>query len=176
MFKHGLIILFLIVNGCLYSSNVQLARIHFTKVKNDEQIDTLLVLLQKENSPIANAYKGAYTIMKAKYVSSPFKKYAFFNEGKNLLEKAVAKSPDNIEIRCLRALIQVNLPKFLNYYEEISSDVDFVLTNIRTSDLSKEIKYKIITNLVAANLISDKDQTALINRINHERNRSYTSR
>ena len=28
MFKHGLIILFLIVNGCLYSSNVQLARIH----------------------------------------------------------------------------------------------------------------------------------------------------
>ena len=70
----------------------------------------------------------------------------------------------------------MNLPKFLNYYEEISSDVDFVLTNIRTSDLSKEIKYKIITNLVAANLISDKDQTALINRINHERNRSYTSR
>lgn len=176
MLKQGVFILFLLANGCLLSSNVKLARIHFTKVKTSEQIDTLLVLLQKDNSPIANAYKGAYTMMKAKYVSSPLKKYAFFNEGKALLEKAVAKAPDNIEIRCLRALIQVNLPKFLNYYEEITSDVDFVLTNIRTSNLNKEIKYKIITNLVAANLISEKDQTALLNRMNHERNRSYISR
>lgn len=145
----------------LMGNNINLARIKLSKVTTIAQIDTVLILINDINTPISNAYKGAYTMMKAKYVNSPFKKYAYFNEGKALIEKAIEQAPQNLEIRYLRAILQVNLPKFLNYYENINEDIDFVLKNLMTEQISKELKYKIIINLVAANLISNEQKATI---------------
>ena len=160
----------------LMGNNINLARIKLSKVTTIAQIDTVLILINNINTPISNAYKGAYTMMKAKYVNSPFKKYAYFNEGKALIEKAIEQAPNNVEIRYLRVTLQVNLPKFLNYYENINNDIDFVLTNLKTAQIPIEVKYKIIINLVAANLISNEQKATIFYQINYARNTSNISR
>lgn len=160
----------------LIGSNINLARTNLSKVATIAQIDTVLILIEGINTPISNAYKGAYTMMKAKYVSSPFKKYAYFNEGKALIENAIEQAPNNVEIRYLRATLQANLPKFLNYYENINEDIDFVLTNLKRAEIPKKVKYKIIINLVAANLISNEQKATIFYQINYARNTSNISR
>ena len=115
-------------------------------------------------------------MMKAKYVSSPFKKYAYFNKGKALIENAIEQAPNNVEIRYLRATLQANSPKFLNYYENINEDIGFVLTNLKKAEISKKVKYKIIINLVAANLISNEQKATIFYQINYARNTSNISR
>ncbi|MBQ19410.1 MAG: hypothetical protein CMD31_01520 [Flavobacteriales bacterium] len=176
MYKTSLFILSILCCFSLIGGNINLARTNFSKVKTIGQIDTVLILINNINTPVSNAYKGAYTMMKAKYVSSPFKKYAYFNQGKALIEKAIEQAPNNLEIRYLRAMLQVNLPKFLNYYENLNEDIDFVLKNLMIEQISKELKYKIIINLVAANLISNEQKATFFYLINYERNTSNISR
>lgn len=176
MYKTSLFILSVLCCFSLIGSNINLARTNFSKVKTIGQIDTVLILINNINTPVSNAYKGAYTMMKAKYVSSPFKKYAYFNEGKALIENAIEQAPNNVEIRYLRATLQANLPKFLNYYENLNDDIDFVLTNLKRAEISKKVKYKIIINLVAANLISNEQKATIFYQINYARNTSNISR
>lgn len=176
MQKRWLLILVSLLCVNLMGNNINLARTNLSKVTTIAQIDTVLILIDGINTPVSIAYKGAYTMMKAKYVSSPFKKYAYFNEGKTLIEKAIEQAPKNLEIRYLRATLQANLPKFLNYYENINDDIDFVLTNLKTAEISKEVKYKIIINLVAANLISKEQKATIFYQLNYARNTSNISR
>ncbi len=176
MRKCWLFILSSLLCASLIGSNINLARTKLSKVSTIAQIDTVLILINDINTPVSVAYKGAYTMMKAKFVNSPFKKYAYFNEGKALIEKAIKQAPNNVELRYLRAILQAKLPKFLNYYENINDDIEFVLTNLKTAQLSKEVKYKIIINLVAANLISNEQKATIFYQLNYARNKSNISR
>lgn len=166
--------IFMVTN--LLANDVRLARNNFSKVTTLREIDKVLSLIEGINTPVSNAYKGAYTMLKAKCVNSPFKKYACFNQGKIWIEKAIEENPNHIEIRYIRAMLQANLPKFLNYSGNISDDIDFVLKNFNSAKISKEVKYKIITNLVAANLITDEQKVTIFYQINYERKTSSISR
>ncbi|PKP41221.1 MAG: hypothetical protein CVT95_12930, partial [Bacteroidetes bacterium HGW-Bacteroidetes-12] len=110
--------------------------------------------------------KGALTIIKAKFAPSPLKKFVFFKEGKSMIEQAVSLSPKNIEIRYLRVLMQEKSPIFLNYKENIKEDISFVVNQIVEAELTLKVKYKIISNLVEANLISYEQKLHLFNRLN----------
>lgn len=75
-------------------------------------------------------YKGAVELGMARHDSNPFKKMSFFSDGKKHLEEAIAKDHDNIELRFLRLTIQVHLPAFLGYSENVESDKAFVQNHL----------------------------------------------
>jgi hypothetical protein len=83
-----------------------------------------------------------------------------------MIEQAVSLSPKNIEIRYLRVLMQEKSPIFLNYKENIKEDISFVVNQIVEAELTLKVKYKIISNLVEANLISYEQKLHLFNRLN----------
>jgi hypothetical protein len=90
------------------------------------------------------AYKGAGITLKSRLSKKIKDKRAFFIKGVNLIELAIDKEPDNIELRFIRLGIQENTPKLLKYKTNITEDKSFILANynaIRSESLKKHIKF-----------------------------------
>jgi hypothetical protein len=116
--------------------------------------DRLLKLLSKidhSSAPLLICYKGVAEMMQAKYGFNPINKFRRFKRGKNLIEEAVKKEPDNLEIRFLRFVIQTNLPAFLNYNEQINEDKRFLLNNLQTTK-DKKLKQDLLKYLSSPKL------------------------
>jgi len=79
------------------------------------------------SKPLLQAYKGAALLIWGKYVKGVEEKKKLAREGITMLEEAVAKNPDHIEIRTLRLSIQENSPKILKYKNKIEEDRAFVI-------------------------------------------------
>ena len=88
-------------------------------------------------------YKAMAYCMQAKHTDNPFTKYSLFSKGKNMLEYAVSRTSDNIELRFLRFCIQTNIPFFLGYSQHIDGDKSMILAQWRKltdNDLKQRIK------------------------------------
>jgi len=80
----------------------------------------------------------------ANHVMWPGTKLAYFNEGKEKLEKAVNYALTNVEIRFIRYAIQVGAPAMLGYYQNVSEDKAYILKNINKSDWTEGYKKEVI--------------------------------
>lgn len=78
------------------------------------------------------AYKAASIVLMAKYEGWILSKTKLFNKGKNLLETAIKKDPDNYEARLIRFNIQDNVPWITGYTGNIKEDKAFLLKNFST--------------------------------------------
>ena len=97
----------------------------------------MLSSLEKNKENVkAMGYLGAFTMIKANHQLNPIKKLGSFNDGKKLLEKAIAHSPNDIELRYVRYAIQISIPKFLGYNAEISEDKKMLQDFKTTKDVS----------------------------------------
>lgn len=85
--------------------------------------------ISTSSKPLLQAYKGAALLIWGKYVKGIEDKKKTTREGITLLESAVSKDPDHIEIRTLRLSIQENSPKIIKYKTKIEEDRDFVTRN-----------------------------------------------
>ncbi|MFA9213418.1 MAG: hypothetical protein ACEQSR_06175 [Candidatus Methylacidiphilales bacterium] len=84
-------------------------------------------LEQKTNlTPMELGYLGATKMLLAKHYYNPFNKLQIFNEGKTDLENAIKKDKNNAELVFLRYSCAKNSPHFLNYYQNIESDKQFL--------------------------------------------------
>ena len=83
-------------------------------------------------SPVLQGYIGAVYLAKSRHISI-FKKLSFFNKGTDTLEAALKRAPNELELRFLRLTIQMNLPSFLGYNDNIESDKKFVLSNCKSA-------------------------------------------
>ena len=72
--------------------------------------------------------------------ANPLNKYSYFNKGKKLLEDAIKKEPNNIEIRLMRLISQEKTPSFLGYNKNIESDRNFIIKNYKNSDDENLVK------------------------------------
>ena len=127
-----------------------------------KQMAELLSPIDAKSPPILVCYKGVSEIMEAKYVISPWNKLNSFNSGKELIESAVNRDSENLEIRFLRFSVQTNLPSFLNYHDHIDSDKAFIIDNInKTPD--NELKKSIIQYLNICKACTEEDLKRLKN-------------
>lgn len=88
------------------------------------------------------AYKGAGMTLLARYEPLT-KRSAKVKAGIKWIDDAIAKAPNNVEVRLIRLSIQENLPKMFKYNTHIESDKKFIkeaLPTIKDSDLEKMIK------------------------------------
>ncbi|MBK1440830.1 hypothetical protein JHJ32_12595 [Parapedobacter sp. ISTM3] len=91
------------------------ARAFFEPLKNVSMSD----------KPVFVAYKGSGMMLLARYEKLSERK-AKVKEAAEWIEQAVAKDPDNAEIRLIRLSVQEHLPKFLRYNQDIEDDREFV--------------------------------------------------
>jgi hypothetical protein len=124
------------------------------------QLLKLLSEVGSSPSPLLICYKGAAEMMQAKYGFNPLHKFNRFKKGKKLIEHAVEKEPENVEIRFLRFIIQTNLPGFLNYNEHIQRDKSFLIANLKTTK-DKILKQEIINYLTASKYCSLQEKKGL---------------
>lgn len=85
----------------------------------------------KQQSNVWMAYYGVAKMMMANHVLNPYKKYAYFKEGKNILEQCITREKENTELRFLRYSIQLYAPGFLGYNSNLNSDREFIQKNIQ---------------------------------------------
>lgn len=132
-------------------------------VSNVESCKELLNLLKDyhENNNCKYAgYKACATILMAKHVGNPFKKYYYFKEGKKLLEKCIDNEIDNAELRYLRFTIQTNAPTFLGYCSEIQSDKVFLMESINKIKDS-DLRHLIISTLKRSKVLNSNEMQLL---------------
>lgn len=120
---------------CQANSPLENLRTFFFKAENEAGIKAfrMYALTQKSPDALTMAYQGTAIAMGAKYTDGITEKIRVFNEGKDLIEKAVKNAPANAEIRFLRYCVQANIPGILGYSGQMNEDFSLI-----HADLSKQ--------------------------------------
>lgn len=139
-------IFFLIVNMTNTVDVLQLRNLYYQAYENEAASDEFFKVMKRmENTsdPLMLGYQGMSHLLQAKFSYNPYIKLASFRKGKELLDRAAALAPRDLEIRFLRFSVQTNAPKFLGYTGHIESDKALILKAWKTStdsDLKKRVK------------------------------------
>lgn len=139
-------------------------RLLFNKSATNEacckKLMNVLNVYNETNNATLAAYKACATMMMASHMLNPFRKFSYFNNGKELLEKGVAADIENAEIRYLRFTIQSNAPSFLGYNQLISNDKYFLIESLAgLKDL--QLKKLIVVQLESSEYVSSVEKQKL---------------
>lgn len=133
-------------------------RSDFQLIDSEEDIDKILAYdlknVEETELHVIKAYQAVATCMMAKYVFSPLSKLKYFNTGKKNLEELILKGKE-VENIYLRLLLQLNVPRSLNYNKNIEEDVSFIQASLGASTIDMTYKDTMIKNLVS---VAKKDQ------------------
>lgn len=137
----------LIYNQTTDCTSLESIRNTFHTIKTNDDLKKFIKSSKQINCSKATPYIASCTMKKAEFTVWPFKKLAYFNEGKKTLENYIKKYPNDIEARYVRYLVQNNIPSFLGYNTRIAADKKFILDNLDASELPKNYKKVILKNI-----------------------------
>jgi hypothetical protein len=128
----------------------EVRKLYYQAAVNEDaavRLKKMLTEVNDNSDAIFVCYKGASQMLDAKYAFNPITKLNRFKKGKTMMEKAINKDPNHLEMRFIRFSIQTNLPSFLGYNNWIESDKKLLL--LQTSKTKDEdLKLKISNYLV----------------------------
>lgn len=133
---------------------------------NEKNCKQLLSLLSKSQNrdPVFEGYEACATMMMANHVFNPIAKLKYFKRGKEMLEKAINRDPENCELRFLRFGVQTNIPSFLGYKSEIEKDKKFLIKH--TFYLEDQYLKKWITSfLLDSSYVKSEEKVLIQNKI-----------
>lgn len=142
-------IVFFIPAFLSFSSFASMAEVRtlFSKANIDQDATIKLIELTKnaslKSNPVLYAYHAGATMSMANHVYWPGTKLAYFNEGKENLEKAVNFALKNVEIRFIRYAVQSGAPAMLGYSQNLSEDKAYILKHINETDWSEAYKNEV---------------------------------
>ena len=143
--------MFVTLGATAQNKDLVIIRAAFQGIQSEEDIEKILSFEVQENESeelnIIMAYKAAGECMMAEYVFSPISKLKYFNRGKKNLEAAIAKGK-HVENIYLRLLIQLNVPKMLNYNDEVTGDIEFLEDRLPSSSIDPDYKRLMMENLL----------------------------
>ncbi|WP_199118032.1 hypothetical protein [Pedobacter sp. ASV28] len=132
--------------------------------KSTEQL--LNILEKKEQTPFVIGYTGATKMLMARHTFNPFKKLSHFRTGKQLLEKAISKDAENVELIFLRYAIQVSLPPILGYNEHIETDKNYILKTLQKQELKEKHLEIAIVNFLKKQQLAPAERQQLLKQYN----------
>jgi len=144
---------------------IEIRKQYLESVEDESKCNALYnrLMIQKNNrNQIFLGYKGAVAILMAKFVGNPFTKLSYFKEGKAILENAIEKAPQEIELHFLRFGIQENLPAILRYNENMKEDKSFMIQHLQEVD-SPQFRQVIISILLKSSHVSEEEKSRLRN-------------
>ncbi|MCU4175887.1 hypothetical protein [Carboxylicivirga sp. N1Y90] len=130
-----------------YDNPLDSIRMAYHQLKSEEALEQFLESIDYIDNTQLVPYKASAIMQKAEYVSSPFSKLKFFNQGKHILEEYIKKNPNNIEARYVRIMVQSQLPGFLGYKNNMESDAAFIHTNIQSTNIPIDYSQLILINI-----------------------------
>lgn len=148
-----LLLLFTATFLTVSSPQIDKCRSMFFAIESEAQVDELYELSSKMSAsdPVALAYKGCSRSMQAEYSFNPYSKWTSFSEGRDMIEQAVKRAPNEPEIRFIRLSIQLFAPQFLGYHENVNEDTRLVCRALAadwlldTPDFRKEVTGFLLT-------------------------------
>lgn len=153
---------FLLLVSFIHTDVLTLRKAYHAAIDDSEKAQRFHqeMVLIKNPDLVQTGYLGASKMLMAKFVFSPLSKFNYFTEGKIILEKAVTQDPNQVELRYLRYIIQLNCPEFLNYRGNIKQDKAFLLQ--QTPGLKdRDLRVKIITILNTSGSLTDAERKIL---------------
>ncbi len=111
--------------------------------KSAESFYSSLDKIKDDEGTTITGYRAMALMFKANYAWNPYSKLSHFLHGKKMLEEAIAKDSENVELRFFRLSIQTNAPFFLDYNSEIVADLNLInkhLPQLSDQDLKTRIE------------------------------------
>jgi hypothetical protein len=138
-----IIIVMLSVNISNGQNIEKIRRLYLQSSNNYSKLDSLNYSLSnyKKTNNLMSAYYGVNLILKSKYLKNPFKKLEYFEKGREILENAIIKEPDNIELIFLRYTVQKKTPSILMYKKDIEEDYQFIKSELDSTKDQRLKKY-----------------------------------
>jgi len=123
---------------------------------NRENIELMLSKYGNEDSPINDAYLGICKAIMAQYVFLPTTKLKSFYDGKEKIDTSIEIDNKNGEQRYLRLLIQLNAPSFLFYNNDINSDLNVFIQDVRNKNINQKWSLVFINNILKGKKLSEE--------------------
>ncbi|MBL4745638.1 MAG: hypothetical protein JKY08_04660 [Flavobacteriaceae bacterium] len=123
-----------------------------------EKLYQLLQTVKKGDTNVFVAYKGAAIALGARSQKGAANKKKQFAQGVELIEFAILKAPENLEIRFVRLTIQQNSPKLLKYNKQRGTDKAFVLSKLKIEKSSSLKKY-IVDYILASKHFTEEEKS-----------------
>lgn len=128
-------------------------------VESKQTAKNLLSLLEKqEQTPFMIGYAGATKMIMAKHAFNPITKLHYFNAGKKMLNKAIAKDNSNVELIFLRYATQVSAPSILGYDSHIDTDKKQILKGLGNDKIDQQLAKTIISFMQKQELTPEEKQ------------------
>lgn len=128
-------------------------------IESKQTAQSLLSILEKqEQNAFILGYKGATKMVMAKHVFNPFTKLNYFNTGKKLLNTAISKDSENVELIFLRYATQVSAPSVLGYNKHIEGDKKLILRKLSNDQIEDQLAKTIISFMKQQKLTPDERQ------------------
>jgi len=130
---------------------LRMIRWNFQEINNEHDVKKILdVKPEIDDHPEADvikAYQATATCMLAEFVGSPFSKLKYFNQGKNELENLISNKKQ-VENVYLRMMLQLNVPRILNYQKNIDEDLAFLVSHLPEAPIDVDYKNAMLTSLL----------------------------
>lgn len=113
----------------------QIRNLYSQVATSPEKIEAFIQLMENQNGKNATimAYKGAASTLISKKTKDKEERRKRFIDGVQLIESAISKEPENMEIRLIRLSVQENIPKALNYSKNIDEDIAIIKQQLNSS-------------------------------------------
>lgn len=152
-----------------YAYDIQKIRKDYIEaIKSESAANKLYDQLKviKNPDPLITAYLGSAQAIRAKHAWNPVNKLNYLKEGCKTLDKAVAKNPNQLEIRFLRFSLQHYIPTFLGYSKDLNQDKAKIIELIQkheiiTLQLDKTIMRDMIKFLINSKRC-DEEEIAIL--------------
>ena len=113
-----------------------------------EPLDVARALFRKlrdsgDNNPKVLAYAGSIELMEASRAFAPWKKGRLAKDGLKLLDDAVARAPQDLEVRFVRAASTFRLPEMFRRREQSEQDFAWLASRVSAAAASGALDARI---------------------------------
>lgn len=111
------------------------------------------------------AYKGSTLALKAKHAWNPYAKLEYMNSFDEIINEAVRRNSEDIEIRFLRYSVQLNTPKYLGLSKNLSEDKSKIVSLIlqkKFKDKDKKLIAEIYQFMLKSNVLTAAEREQLL--------------
>jgi hypothetical protein len=132
-------------------------------IESSTLTNTLSSELNKVSNPdpVLLAYIASLEALKAKHSWSPISKLQYMEAHKKVMNDAVRKSPNNLEIRYLRFNIQYSVPSYLGYSSNLEEDKKFIIQaflNKKFDTTNKKLIQEVYNLMVQTKSVSAEEK------------------
>lgn len=147
-----LLFCFLILsNGLIAQNDLDEIRNRFQNAESEEDfewiMDRKITDTQFVEVNTINSYKAVSRSAMAQYVFNPYSKFKYFFDGRDELEVAIEKNKD-VENIFLRLVVQLSIPKFLGYSDDIENDLAYVKSQLPKAKIPLKTKKFIVETII----------------------------